>query len=168
MVVRRHWLFELTIAFKGFLVAIVPLLLWLAFRAWLDAWQMLVLLVVFLYMQFILLWAFKNWLDFYLDVIVVTSNKLIDIDQEGFFNRRISETSLARVQDAAGKLHGFIGTLLKFGTVDIQTAGNESKFTLDRVGHPMETAAAIQHIQAEYLAQSGNMPGGHDELMNEV
>ncbi|OGC81270.1 MAG: hypothetical protein A2788_00610 [Candidatus Abawacabacteria bacterium RIFCSPHIGHO2_01_FULL_46_8] len=151
MFIRRHWLFEAIIALQGLAMALVPVAIWLFFRTMLGVWNLPVLFLILIYIQFVLLYSFKNWLDFYLDVIVVTSHKVVDINQEGLFNRRISETSLARVQDAVGRLEGFLGTILKFGRLDIQTAGSDPNFSLDKVAYPIRTASAIQDIQARYL-----------------
>lgn len=151
MFIRRHWLFEVLIALQGLVFALIPFLIWFFIRGLLIEWSLPVLFFVLIYIQFVLFYTLKRWLDFYLDTIIVTSHKIIDIDQVGFFNRQISETSLVQIQDAMGHLQGFLGTMLKFGKIEIQTAGNELNFSLDKVAHPIETAAVIEDIQARYL-----------------
>ena len=47
---------------------------------------------------------FILWLDFYLDVWIVTNERIINIEQRGFFNRDISELKLTKVQDVTSEI----------------------------------------------------------------
>jgi len=76
-----------------------------------------------LYIMILLLFMFLIWMDFYLDMWIITSKRIIDIEQRGLFFREISEIPLVHIQDITLEVHGIIRTFLKFGTIRIQTAG---------------------------------------------
>ena len=85
-----------------------------------------------LYMMIIFLFLFLFWMDYYLDMWVITDRRIIAIEQRGLFSREISEILLPRVQDVTIEISGIVETFLKFGTIKIQTAG-EREFTINNI-----------------------------------
>lgn len=85
-----------------------------------------------LYVNFLIGFLFLAWMDYYLDMWVITNERIIDAEQHGLFHREISEIPLSRVQDVTVEVEGIIETLLKFGTIKIQTAG-ERGFSITNV-----------------------------------
>lgn len=80
-------------------------------------------------------------LDFYYDLIIVTDRRLIDIDQEQLFFRRIAELSLEDIEDVSSQTQGFLQDLFNYGTVEIQTAGAKDNFNIRNIHMPREVAA---------------------------
>lgn len=77
------------------------------------------------------------WADYYLDVWIITTKRLIDIRQSSLFSRQISEFQIDRVQDVTIDIHGIIPTLLKFGNLRVETA-SASSFTIEDAPHLYE------------------------------
>lgn len=96
----------------------------------------LVVLGTSAYYLFAWLFFFFSFIDYYLDVWIITNRRIIDIEQEGFFSRVISEQKLFRVQDVTSEVHGFFPTVLKYGDVHIQTAGTKQRFHFQEVPDP--------------------------------
>lgn len=93
-------------------------------------------------------YAFARWMDYYLDVWVITDQRIIDIEQRGLFNRQTSEIAIERVQNVTIEVVGFIPTVLKFGNIKIQTAG-EGEFTIAEVPRLDEARKLIvKHSQS--------------------
>lgn len=88
------------------------------------------------YYLFIWLFFFFSFIDYYLDVWIITSERIIDIEQRGFFSRVISEHKLFRIQDVTSEVHGFWQTLIHFGDVHVQTAGTKQRFHFDEIPYP--------------------------------
>lgn len=82
-------------------------------------------------------------LDFYFDILIVTDRRLVDIDQEALFFRKISELSLTDVQDVSSTVQKFVATVFNFGLVDVQTAGTQRHFLAENLLHPREIAVII-------------------------
>lgn len=95
-----------------------------------------------LYLMIILAYALLMLMDFYLDVWIVTNQRIIDVEQITLFSRQVSEIPLARVQDVTIEVHGILETLFKFGNIRIQTAG-EREFTIASIPHLYELKDAI-------------------------
>ena len=87
-----------------------------------------------LYLLFTLAFLFASWINYYLDVWIITNKRIIDLEQRGLFNRETSEFLIGRVQDVTVETPGFIPTMLDYGNMTIQTAG-EKNFVVHEIPH---------------------------------
>ncbi len=95
-----------------------------------------------LYIMVLLVFLFLMWMDYYLDMWIITNERIIDVEQRGLFNRHIAEIPLQHVQDVTIEVRGIIETFLKFGTIRIQTAG-EREFRIEFVPNLYEAKDLI-------------------------
>ena len=116
-------------------------------------------LVIFagLYVLFTLLFLFHSWVDYYLDLLIITNERIINIRQEGLFHRSVSELRLYRIQDVTSEVKGFLATIFKYGRVEIQTASGEGRFIFDQVPHPEIVAQRIMELHEKYVEEKGLM-----------
>jgi len=103
-------------------------------------------LLTSIYYLFIWLFFFNVFIDYYLDVWIVTTKRIIDIEQRGLFNRVVAEHSLEKIQDVTGAQKGLIQTIFKFGDVFIQTAGEIQRFDFHQVKNPFEVVRIINSL----------------------
>lgn len=94
--------------------------------------------------------AFMVWTEYYLDLWLITDQKLISVDQKGIFSREISTVQLNKVQDVTVEVHGFMATFLRYGNVKIQTAGEEREFIIYNVADPSRIEMVINRAIEEY------------------
>lgn len=104
-----------------------------------------------LYLLLIYITFFIIWMDHYLDMWVVTDSRIIDIEHSGIFKREVSEFSLKNVQDVTIEIPGMIPSLLKYGNVIVQTAGEKS-FKVMQIPHPERVKDII--IKYSHLSQN--------------
>ena len=88
------------------------------------------------YCLFIWLFLFFSFIDYYLDLWVITSERIIDVRQEGFFSRTVSELKLFQVQDVTSELQGFFQFIFRFGDVHVQTAAEVERFVFSQIPNP--------------------------------
>lgn len=88
------------------------------------------------YFLFIWLLFFFSFIDYYLNLWVITNYRIIDVHQEGFFARTISEQGFDKVQDITSEVQGIFPTIFKYGMVYVQTAGEKERFTFIDVPDP--------------------------------
>lgn len=101
--------------------------------------------------------------DFYFDILIVTDRRLVDIDQEQLFFRRINELSLADVEDASSIIKGIFPTIFGYGNLEIQTAGTKDNFSVCNVLHPYELRSLILELAEQAHAgtnQAKRFPDG--------
>jgi len=149
MLLRRHWF---VIFFKVIFFAIagiIPLLFYfIANDLYINivnseiGFSVLVLLLSTFYL-YVWLFFFAAFVDYYLDVWIVTDRRILNIEQKGLFNRTISEQKLHRIQDVTSELKGILPTLFNYGEVHIQTAGEQARFVFKEVNDPRQIAKKI-------------------------
>jgi uncharacterized membrane protein YdbT with pleckstrin-like domain len=98
---------------------------------------------------FLWLYGFLVWIDYYFDVWIVTNERIVNIEQKGLFNRRISELRFSRVQDVTAAVDGLIPTVLNFGDVYVQTAAEEERFVFRQVGDPFAVKDMVMRLARE-------------------
>lgn len=102
------------------------------------------------------IYALSVWLFFYtafvnyfLDMWIVTNDRIIDIRQQGLFSRIIAELDLFRVQDVTSECHGVFATMFDYGNVFIQTAGEKERFVFYNIPRPHKIREAIISLADE-------------------
>lgn len=95
------------------------------------------------------LFLFQMFIDFWLDVFIVTDKRILDIEQQGLFSRTVSELRLFRVQDVTAEVKGFWRTMFNYGNVFIQTAAEKERFEFTNIANPNEIAKMILDLAEE-------------------
>lgn len=153
-VIRKHWFIIVTeLAGLAFL-ACLPLLAEIFFASLPDAAtaslpDLPALAPYFIFgsaawVLIVLMMAAAAWTHYYLDLWVITTRRVVLIDQRGFFRRFISSFRLERLQDMNIEINGIIPTLLNFGTIEAQTAGGSNeRFESKHMPDPKRIKATI-------------------------
>lgn len=64
----------------------------------------------------------------YYNALMITNERLIDIDFNPIFRRRISEANLENIEDVTETIPNFLGTMFNYGNLEIQTAAEKREF----------------------------------------
>lgn len=112
----------------------------------------------FIGIWWLLLWMalFHIVTKYFLTVWVITSHRIVDIDQIGFFRRKVSSFLLIRMQDVTTDVQGILATLIGYGNINVETAGSNEKFRMSGIRSPeyirdviMTEVAKLHHEQRE-------------------
>ncbi len=90
------------------------------------------------------------------NVIFVTSDKLAQVLYTNIIDRKISQLSIGDVQDVTVSQKGIFARLFNYGTLVIETAGEQQNLNFTFVPHPYESAKAIVGSHEKNLKQYGN------------
>ena len=151
MVMKRHWIVLVrTFVYLALLVKI-PLILFV-FRDGISSVMPTGYLTLFtvVFMMVFALFIYVDWLSNELDFFVFTNERIIGVEQLSFLNRAISECSMDRVQEVNAFSKGLFANLFNYGTVDIRTASEDSRFEMHVIPEPVEQARTILNIVQEY------------------
>lgn len=111
--------------------------------------RVVIILGTSIYLMSIWLFLFSAFLDYYLDLWIVTNDRIMNIEQNGLFGRTISELDLTKIQDVTSEINGIIPTIFNYGDVHIQTAAEEKRFVFEQVPNPHEVRKTIIDLVAE-------------------
>lgn len=147
LVIHRHWFVMARTVVVFFILILIPPAVLSSLPILTERFDIHVVepatnFFLSLYIMVLFIFLFLLWMDYYLDMWIITNSRIIDVEQKGLFNRQISEIPLQHVQDVTIEVKGFIETFLKFGRIRIQTAG-EREFTINFVPHLYEAKEVI-------------------------
>jgi len=97
-------------------------------------------------------WGMLVWADWYLDVWIITNQRVIDIEQQKFFNRRVTQCGLDRVQNVTSKVLGALPTFFKYGDIEISMDDRKNNFIFKQVSCPARTQDIILRARQELIA----------------
>lgn len=158
LTLRKHPIVMLSVALKGIGLLFLPPIAYGVLSASVPEFfnftdgsptPYFIVLGVSLYYLYLWLFLYVHWLEYYLDVWIVTSERVINIDQRRLFSRRISEMRLAQVQDCTTEVEGMLHTFFRFGDIDLQTAAKENKFTFKNIPRPDDVQGIILKLMKE-------------------
>ena len=160
--IRKHWFILLREGLSTLILTILPFLaasftagtgiapaLFFTSALWVFLSSLWLLLCVML--------LSTVWTNFILDIWLVSSYRIVRVEQIRLFNREVESLQLERVQDISIETHGIIATLLDFGTIKVETAGAEkTNFVFGGISHPEKVKTQIlAQVQARVKEVSG-------------
>lgn len=90
--------------------------------------------------------SFLNW--FY-HVYIITDERIIDVDFLSMIYKDISTTKIDKIEDITSLNAGFLGSLVDYGTVIIQTAATKQELQFENVPHPSKVASLLNDLILE-------------------
>jgi hypothetical protein len=103
------------------------------------------------FMLLILLLAFQDWLDYFLDTLMLSNERVIQIEQVGMFKRTVAQLSLDKVLDVTTETKGILSSFFGFGTITVESAGEIENFIIKNMPH-------VEQIQSQILMYSKQAP----------
>ena len=164
MVIRHHWAGFLGTVGIVVTMGIVPLLLLLAANLALEGsiieFSDLIIVLFSGYLVFLLTFLFGAWINFYYDIIFITNERIININQEGLLARKTSELGVNQVQNVSADVTGFLQNIFGYGVLIIETAGGgtsddphkpglQGYFTIRAVPDPNRVARLILDLHRQ-------------------
>lgn len=161
---RRYWLTLANIVGAFLLLTLLPAGLAVFFSDVVGTWLAdpvlgpVVAVLTCMYLASVWLFAFMEFTDWYLDTWIVTTERIINVEQHGLFSRTASELHLMNIQDVTSEVHGLIRTFLNFGNVYIQTAAERERFNFKDVHRPEKLREQILRLVDEDRQRHGVDP----------
>lgn len=115
---------------------------WFQYRTWgpIGFTAVLVLAIVL---------GFRGWFIWFMNVLVITNQRVIDMNQHGLFQRTVAEATYDKIQDVRYTVRGVWQTMFKFGSIEIQTAGSTHTLQLININEPFVVQQELMTIQRQ-------------------
>jgi uncharacterized membrane protein YdbT with pleckstrin-like domain len=95
-----------------------------------------------------------TWLYFRAELRVTTRN-ITYINQIGIFNRKVSEIAMTNLEDVTSQKKGIFATIFNFGTLAVETAGEQNNFVYTYCDNPVVAAKIILDTRESFLIEHG-------------
>ncbi len=95
---------------------------------------------------FILSYIWFNFLNWFFNIGIVTSQRVVDIDFTMIIYKEVTGTHLEKIEDITAKSGGYLPSLFDYGDVFIQTAGTEINIEFLNVPHPSQVVKVINGL----------------------
>jgi len=89
-----------------------------------------------------------------MNVLILTSSRIIDVDQQGMFKRVISECQYDGIQDISIHITGFFGTIFRIGSLHLHTTGGRADLAVQGIKRPERVQTMIQKIRSATQKES--------------
>lgn len=144
LVLRSHPVTQIYWLINGTILLIILLLLNFIFPSFLNISQILFLNLFGLGIIFSYLWF--NFLSWYFNVGIVTSERIVDIDFHSVLYKEVTITLINKVEDVTSKTGGFLSAVFDYGNIFVQTAGTEVNVEFLNIPKPALVAKIINQL----------------------
>ncbi len=111
---------------------------------------MFVMIIATAIMTFIAAFLYQS------NVIFITSEKIAQVVYRSLFNRKISQLSIGDVQDVTVTQKGLLAHFFNYGTLVIETAGEQENYQFSYVPQPYQVSKMIVGAHERNLKLHGN------------
>lgn len=148
ILVRKHPITNLPWIFVALLMLVAPLALTVVpLFGFLPA-TFQTIGVLFWYL-ITLAFVFEEFLSWFFNVNIVTDERVFDVDFNNLLYREITDAQISQIQDVTVKIGSAIRTILNYGDVHIQTAGEVPEIEFQAVPNPDRIAKILRELQVE-------------------
>ncbi len=157
IVLHRHWI---VFVFKIFYILFLIVSSWIIllmkdgiiqiFGGALFWWCMSLYWILFL------TFIFLSWINDELDLFIITSERVIGIDQVSALSRKVTECGIDRVQEVNAETSGILQTIFWYWHVHIHTASEHSDMIVYYAPNPIENARKINSFIHQYRVRPQN------------
>ena len=144
---RRHWIYLYPRMVLQILIAVLPVLALFLVLRWADAMDGLAAKVaIVVSVIWLAVWAVKIILVKYRydnDLWTITNQRIIDSYRSNPFSLKITTADLVDIVDTSLNRSGIFPTMLNYGDIRCETAGERQDISLPAVPHPQEVHALI-------------------------
>jgi len=145
LLLRRHWITNLPWICLTILMIVAPLLLRFT--------QMLIFFPANFQIIFVVLWylltlsfVFEKFLGWFFNVYIITDERVVDVDFYSLTYKQISDAGLNKIQDITYRTRGVVGSIINYGHILIQTAGNQPNIQFEDVPRPAEVVRILNEL----------------------
>jgi hypothetical protein len=147
LVCRRHWLYLWPRIAAYAVIAFLPLIALFLLLRWAGALDGIALRLALIWSAvWLAIWAVKaffNWYRYNNDIWTITDQRIIDSFRSSPFSLTMTTADLVDIVDTAMQRSGILATLLDFGDIRCETAGERQDISLPAVPHPSAVHALI-------------------------
>lgn len=148
LLLRRHLITNLPWILMAILLAVIPTF-WSVFPLFAIVPDRFQLMLAVIWYLGIVAYILEHFLSWYYNVLLITDERIVDVDFHSLLYKEVSDTKIENIQDVTFIMGGALRALFNYGTVYVQTAGERREFDFIDVPHPDRVAKALNELILE-------------------
>jgi hypothetical protein len=150
VVLRPHWFANVYWISLAFVLIIAPFFFdTFGIKSFLP-YNILNLLLIFWYL-FTFAFVIEKFISWYYDLSIITNQRVIDIDVANILDRRFRQAQLRKIQNTSYKILGISQAIFNYGTIRIETAGENPNLVFEHIASPQKIAKLLQNLYRNKL-----------------
>lgn len=117
----------------------------------LAGWEVVVSAVFVMFAFFILFAGYVSLFLYTRSKLVITNESVIQVLQQGLFDRKVSQLNLSKVQDVTVDQEGIFSTMFGYGTISIESAGETANYRFKYATQPIKNSKYLVEAHEQYL-----------------
>lgn len=163
--IKKHPIGLVGVYLAGFTIFLAVLLGSLAFGAWFNGQTDLglpsqtgsiVMLLGIIVSVIVLFFVYVAGFIYSNNILIITNEKIAQVLYKNLVDRKISQSSLGDLQDITVNQVGLLARIFKYGTIVIETAGEQNNYNFTFTPYPNECSKAIVGAREASVKQYGN------------
>lgn len=155
LLIRRHQITNVPWVIGVFVALILPLLgqAFVAYLAptFLENMPLMMRLEIFAFWYLLVFaYAFESFLIWFFTVNIITTDRIVDVDFIGLFNKNFAEAQFSKIQDVRSEVKGAFQLTFNYGDVFVQTAAELTNIEFDDVPFPDQISRLVGELVAEH------------------
>lgn len=94
-------------------------------------------------------YVFESFLLWFFNVYIITDERIIDVDFLSLIYKDVSSAKIDNIEDVTASTGGFLASVVNYGTIKIQTAGEKTEFEFEDVPQPAKVTALLNELLLE-------------------
>lgn len=157
LLIRKHWITNIPWIVAGTVGAFLPLFtLFITYPITILPFltPTLVQILIAMYYVFLIGFVLTEFVNWFFNVGIITSERIIDIDYENLTYKSVSAAELSDVEEVHAVQQGFFQSIFNYGDVDVQTESQKSNIEFYLVPRPVQINDMILDMVGK--TQGGN------------
>ena len=134
------------------ILIIVPFFFLFALFSW-GLWGMAIFFITVIAG---IIWLANTWVVWYFKVLVITNNRIVDIDQQTIFKRTVSDITFNKIKDVIYRIKGFSQTLTRVGDILILLTDDKTKIEFENIFRPQKIQQLILQFKNDGIKDTLN------------
>src|SRR6056297_2555290 len=98
----------------------------------------------------VVLWISVLWYKWNNTVLIITNNRLVDIDQASLWRKQVAMVDLSKIEEVRVGTHLLTHLFFKYGQIEVFLPNSNLSLQFDYVQHPDKIQELIYQLQKKY------------------
>lgn len=144
-VLRPHWFTNLSWILLSIVMFIAPIIVKLLPINVNIPGNIFTLITLFWYL-ITFSFTLEKFISWYFDLSIITNTRVIDIDVKNLLDRKFTEAQIKKIQDISYKVAGVSQTFFNYGSIKIETAGENPNIEFEKVAFPNKVTKLLERL----------------------